>query len=56
MLHFESLTGNTCHFIICGDMNARIGTCCDYVDNDSMQISDILPDDYIINAPLIKSV
>ena len=44
-----------CNAFVCGDFNARTATRSDYVDNDSVFIADLLPDDYIIDQSLPRS-
>ena len=55
MVEFEEESANTCNFIICGDLNARIGEYPDYVEYDNLELLDILPDDYVVDTPIPRS-
>ena len=52
ILYFEAHLNGNCHFIVCGDLNARTANLPDYVASDSLQLSDLLPEDYVIDSPL----
>ena len=52
IVSFENLTEGKCNIFVCGDLNARTGTKSDYVENETAQILDLLPDDYILDQPL----
>ena len=55
MIYFDELSENGCNAFVWGDFNARTATRTDYVDNDSVLIADLLPDDYIIDQSLPRS-
>ena len=47
--------GNESHFLICGDMNARIADRGDFVPLDISTHMDIRPDDYVCDINLPRS-
>ena len=49
MVHLQSLSDKPCKFIICGDMNARVGEMNDFVADDACHHIYALPDDYIVD-------
>ena len=49
MVHLQSLSDKPCKFIICGDMNARVGEMNDFVADDASHHIYALPDDYIVD-------
>ncbi|MCG8047974.1 MAG: reverse transcriptase family protein, partial [Candidatus Thiodiazotropha endolucinida] len=51
---FEQQNRNNCQFLICGDFNARIANLADYVEDDSVNHVDVLPDDYIEDVPMSR--
>ena len=47
MYYFENKFNNNCNFIVTGDMNSRVGTRADFVENEYLFHLNLLPDDYI---------
>ena len=52
ILYFEAHLNGNCHFIVSGNPNARTANLPDYVACDSLQLSDLLPEDYDIDSSL----
>ena len=46
---------NMCNFVIRGDMNSRVGSHLDYVENEFLINLNVLSDDYIADVPLKRT-
>ena len=54
IVKFEEQSNNRCQFLICGDLNARTANLADFVEDDSVDHVDVLPDDYSIDTPMSR--
>ncbi|XP_052276939.1 uncharacterized protein LOC127876070 [Dreissena polymorpha] len=55
MIYFEQEYGNDCTFIMCGDLNARVGIKPDYAVYENKHILDMLPDDYVMDDAIERN-
>ena len=52
MVKIKNESDDNCVFLLCGDFNARSAELPDYVEQDTAEHIDILPDDYSTDTPL----
>lgn len=55
MVHRRNITNSMCDFMVCGDINARSSNFADYVEDDTAEHIHVLPDDYLVDTPLMRA-
>ena len=55
IFYFENMFNTMCNFVIMGDMNSRVGSHLDYVENEYLINLNMLPDDYVADVPLKRT-
>ena len=56
VVYINNIANDNAYVLMCGDFNARLATCPDFVVDDSNRHVDVLPDEYTIGSNVTQRV